>query len=67
MSVRLKTASVLVAVLAVSACGSNSLGGDPATSGPPSTSTSVNADLAAKLPEKIKSSGKIVIGTDASY
>jgi polar amino acid transport system substrate-binding protein len=67
VSVRLKTASVLAAVLAVSACGSNSLGGDPATSGPPSTSTSVNADLAAKLPEKIKSSGKIVIGTDASY
>jgi polar amino acid transport system substrate-binding protein len=63
----LKTASVLAAVLAVSACGSNSLGGDPATSGPPSTLTSVNPDLAAKLPEKIKSSGKIVIGTDASY
>jgi polar amino acid transport system substrate-binding protein len=67
VSVRLKTASVLAAVLAVSACGSNSLGDDPATSSPPSTSTSVNADLAAKLPEKIKSSGKIVIGTDASY
>jgi polar amino acid transport system substrate-binding protein len=67
VSVRLKTASVLAAVLAVSACGSNSLGGDPATSGPPSTLTSVNPDLAAKLPEKIKSSGKIVIGTDASY
>ena len=69
MRVRFRAALVLAttSMLAVTACGSNSLGGEPATSSAPTTSASVNADLAAKLPEKIKSSGTIVVGTDASY
>lgn len=68
MNVRFKIGLALVSVttLALSACGSNSLGGETASSAP-TTEASVNADLAAKLPEKIKTAGKIVIGTDASY
>nr|WP_239579068.1 ABC transporter substrate-binding protein [Microlunatus panaciterrae] len=50
----------------MSACGSNSLGGS-GNSAAPSTKVSVNADLAAKLPAKIKSAGEIVVGTDATY
>jgi polar amino acid transport system substrate-binding protein len=55
--------------LALTACGSNSLGGEPAAEGSnaPASSASVNADLAAKLPESIKSAGVIKIGTDSSY
>ncbi len=62
-------ASAAAAVLGLSACGSNSLGGEPAGSGgsAPAASSSVNADLAAKLPESIKSAGVIKIGTDSSY
>lgn len=54
--------------LTLTACGSNSLG-DPAapTSGGSSASVTVDEALVAKLPEKIKSSKKIVVGTDASY
>jgi polar amino acid transport system substrate-binding protein len=45
------------------------LGGEPAAEGTnaPTASSSVNADLAAKLPESIKSAGVIKIGTDSSY
>ena len=61
-------AVVSLTVLVLTACGSDSLGGgEPAGSAPASASTSVNAELAAKLPQKIKDSGRIVIGTDASY
>jgi polar amino acid transport system substrate-binding protein len=69
--VRVRRKAVLAlslgAVLALSACGSNSLGGDTAAPRDPTTRTSVDAALAAKLPERISSSKKIVIGTDASY
>ncbi|QDP98825.1 ABC transporter substrate-binding protein [Microlunatus elymi] len=53
--------------LAVAACGSNSLSGEPA--GKTSSQPSQKADQALfdKLPDKIKQSKKIVIGSDASY
>jgi polar amino acid transport system substrate-binding protein len=67
--IRIGLAAAAAAVLGMSACGSNSLGGEPAAEGSeaPAPSGSVNADLAAKLPESIKSAGVIRIGTDASY
>ena len=64
---KLGLAAASVAALALSACGSNSLGGEPAGSGAPSVAVSQNADLAAKLPENIKTAGVIKIGVDASY
>jgi polar amino acid transport system substrate-binding protein len=60
-------AAASVAALVLAGCGSDSLSGAPAGSSSPSTAVSQNTDLAAQLPEKVKSSGKIVIGTDASY
>jgi polar amino acid transport system substrate-binding protein len=56
-----------VAALALSACGSDSLSGEPAGSSAPSVSVSQDQDLSAKLPESIKSAGVIKVGTDASY
>lgn len=56
-----------VTSLALSACGSNSLSTGGSTSSAPAPSATKNADLAAKLPAKIKSSGEIVVGTDATY
>ncbi|OYO19344.1 ABC transporter substrate-binding protein [Enemella dayhoffiae] len=56
--------------LTLAGCGSTSLsGGNPAPAGASTSSAPAQADaaLAAKLPEKIKSSKKIVVGTDASY
>ncbi|NNG18901.1 ABC transporter substrate-binding protein [Naumannella sp. ID2617S] len=56
--------------LTLAGCGSTSLsGGNPAPAGGSTSSAPAQADaaLAAKLPEKIKSSKKIVVGTDASY
>ena len=71
MNVRIRCGLAVAAagVLALSACGSNSLGGEPAAEGSnaPAPSASVNADLSAKLPESIKSAGVIKIGTDTSY
>ena len=64
--IRLGLAVVAVAVLGLSACGSDSLGGEPAADAPAPTTTQ-NVDLAAKLPENIKSAGVIKIGTDSSY
>lgn len=56
------------ATLALSGCGSDSLSNNAGKpSGGASTSVKANDALAAKLPEKIKSSKKIVVGTDASY
>ncbi|MEW1955865.1 ABC transporter substrate-binding protein [Terrabacter sp. NPDC080008] len=65
---------VAVAGLALSACGSNSMsnsssgGGNstPAASGT-AAGGAVDQALAAKVPAKIKSAGKIVIGTDPTY
>lgn len=64
-------AALATTALALSACGSDSLStGGSTTSAPAGSSApapSVDAALAAKLPEKIKSAGKVVIGTDATY
>ena len=69
MNVRIKLGVVAasVAALALSACGSSSLSGDPAAQEAPSVSVSENVDLASKLPESIKSAGVIKIGTDPTY
>jgi polar amino acid transport system substrate-binding protein len=69
MNVRIKLSVVAasVAALALSACGSSSLSGDPGAESAPSVSVSENVDLASKLPESIKSAGVIKIGTDATY
>jgi polar amino acid transport system substrate-binding protein len=64
--IRFGLAAVSVAVLGLSACGSDSLGGEPAADAPAPTTTQ-NVDLAAKLPENIKSAGVIKIGTDSTY
>ena len=62
--------------LALGACGSDSLsnsstsasaGGGATTSAASPTSEAVDPALAAKVPDKIKTAGKIVIGTDATY
>lgn len=69
VTIRAGVAGVCVAMLGLAACGSDSLNTEPAGSEPatPAASSSVNAELAAKLPQKIKDAGTIVIGTDASY
>jgi ABC-type glycerol-3-phosphate transport system substrate-binding protein len=55
MNVRIKLGVVAasVAALALSACGSSSLSGEPGGSAAPSVSVSQNVDLASKLPESI--------------
>ena len=57
--------------LSLAACGSSSLsggGGDAAKpSSAPAATQTADAALVAKLPAKIKSAGKIVVGTDATY
>lgn len=67
---RITTKFVIAAAAAgsllLSACGSSSLSGGDASAAP-TTSVSADADLNAKLPEKIRSAGKINFGTDASY
>ena len=69
MNVRMKLGVVAasVAALALSACGSSSLSGEPGGGAAPSVSVSENVDLASKLPESIKSAGVIKIGTDPTY
>ena len=71
MNVRIRCglAVAVAGVLALSACGSDTLGGEPAAEGSeaPTATSSVNAELAAKLPESIKSAGVIKIGTDSTY
>jgi polar amino acid transport system substrate-binding protein len=69
VNIRRKMGLVVVSVgaLLLSACGSDSLSGEPAGSSAPSVSVSQNEDLSAKLPESIRSAGVIKIGTDASY
>jgi polar amino acid transport system substrate-binding protein len=64
---RLGLAAAAVGALVLSACGSSSLSGDAPTTGSSSVAVSQNADLAAKLPESIKSAGVIKIGVDATY
>jgi polar amino acid transport system substrate-binding protein len=69
MNVRIKlsVAAASVAALALSACGSSSLSGEPGGESAPSVSVSQNVDLSSKLPESIKSAGVIKIGTDPAY
>src|SRR6476469_3616313 len=60
----------VAAGLTLSACGSNSLSTSPgAGSTPAGTSAGGGVDqaLAAKVPAKLKSAGKIVVGTDPTY
>ena len=64
--VTLTTGAAIVG-LALSACGSSSLSTPTTSASTPSASQSVDAALAAKLPAKVKSAGKIVVGTDATY
>ncbi len=67
---------IAVAGLALSACGSNSLTpaattavakASAAASNAASAASAVDAALAAKVPAKIRTAGKIVVGTDATY
>jgi polar amino acid transport system substrate-binding protein len=63
---------LVAAGLALSACGSNSLSTSPGAGGTPAGSASaagggVDQALAAKVPAKLKSAGKIVVGTDPTY
>jgi polar amino acid transport system substrate-binding protein len=69
MNVRIKFAVVAasVAALALSACGSSSLSGEPGGEAAPSVEVTQNVDLASKLPESIKTAGVIKIGTDPTY
>lgn len=64
---KLGLATACLAALGLSACGSNSLSGDPAPASAPSVSVSSDAGLAAKLPASIRSAGVIKVGTDSSY
>jgi polar amino acid transport system substrate-binding protein len=78
MTHRLRPATLLVAGLAtaglaLSACGSSSLDTGSSSSSTSSSSSSssagggVDAALAAKVPQKIKDKGTLVVGSDASY
>jgi len=63
---------LVAAGLALSACGSNSLSTSPGAASAPAGSASaagggVDQALAAKVPAKLKSAGKIVVGTDPTY
>ena len=61
--------AVATTALALSACGSDSLTQDSGSSSSTSAVATSGPDeaLVAKLPANIKSAGKIVVGTDASY
>ena len=60
-------ALVAVATVAFTACGSGSLEGPGSTGTGSVTSASAQEGLNAKLPEKIRTAKKIVVGTDATY
>jgi polar amino acid transport system substrate-binding protein len=55
------------AALTVSGCGSDSLSDTGSQATASVSSATAQADLAGKLPAKIKTAKKIVVGTDASY
>ena len=72
MNLKFKFGAIAVAAattLAITACGSNSLSGEPAGNGSASAQPTQQADQALfnQLPDKIKQSKTIVIGSDASY
>jgi polar amino acid transport system substrate-binding protein len=65
---------VVAAGLTLSACGSDSMSSNPGsgstpagTAGASAAGGGVDQALAAKVPAKLKSAGKIVIGTDPTY
>jgi polar amino acid transport system substrate-binding protein len=60
-------ALVAVVGLTLGACGSSSLSGSGASGTGTVSSATAQSDLSSKLPEKIKTAKKIVVGTDASY
>ena len=60
------TASAAIVGLALSACGSSSLS-TPSTNAKATTAQVVDPALVAKLPAKIKTAGKIVVGVDTTY
>jgi polar amino acid transport system substrate-binding protein len=60
-------AGLASAGLALSACGSDSLSTGGEATSQPVTSATAQEDLAAKVPQEIKSKGTISIGVDASY
>ncbi|GAB3598705.1 ABC transporter substrate-binding protein [Angustibacter peucedani] len=53
--------------LSLSACGSDSLSGAGGSSTKSVAAATADSALAAKLPDKVKTAKKIVVGTDASY
>src|SRR6476659_2672187 len=60
----------VAAGLTLSACGSNSLSTSPGAGSTPAGTAAgggVDQALAAKVPAKLKSAGKIVVGTDPTY
>ncbi|MFD4204603.1 ABC transporter substrate-binding protein [Micromonospora tulbaghiae] len=61
----LGVAGAAVLLLSLSACGEEEATEQPG--GGPSVASSVDAALAAKVPDAIKSDGKIVVGTDSTY
>ena len=60
------TASAAIVGLALSACGSSSLT-TPESATKTTVAQTADPALVAKLPAKVKSAGKIVVGTDSSY
>jgi polar amino acid transport system substrate-binding protein len=62
---------VVAVGLTLSACGSDSMSTNPGSGSTPAGTTAagggVDQALAAKVPAKLKSAGKIVIGTDPTY
>jgi polar amino acid transport system substrate-binding protein len=62
---------VVAVGLTLSACGSDSMSTNPGSGSTPAGTTAagggVDQALAAKVPEKLKSAGKIVVGTDPTY
>jgi polar amino acid transport system substrate-binding protein len=72
MAIRLSRALTLtaggaIAGLVLSACGSSSLSTPAAPDKTPAASQTVDPALVAKLPAKVKTAGKLVIGVDTSY
>lgn len=65
--IRPLVAALAVSSLALTACGSDSLNNSPAPGGGESVKVEANPELTEKLPQKIKDSKKIVVGTDATY
>lgn len=58
-------ASLAVLALTVAGCGGDDT--TAGTSGTPGTGTTRDTKLAARVPEAVKSDGKIVVGVDATY